>query len=694
MQQATESYVLGDFDNIAVEYHGVKSRFYKKNGRYYVETQGNKEKTEVFEIKYTFGFYPLQQYLIELPDGFIQALNIAWDSRPKKEGGQHWYHLRSDEDITREHPFYWTRYFQNWNGRCADCHSTSVNKNYDSENHRFNTTWSEINVGCEACHGPGSQHVAIINDAKYTEANTGFTYTKQKPLFWQFTKSSAIAQPKGKKNEQHIDMCGTCHALRNQLDENFIGHKFHDTNLIRLPLPPNYFPDGQILEEVFVMGSFLQSKMHEKGVTCMNCHDPHTNKVLVEGNGLCGQCHDAQIFDSPQHHFHDTGSAGAQCVNCHMPERVYMGVDNRRDHSFTVPRPQLSKDLGVPNACTQCHSEKSDDWAIDVLKKVGLETDIEHWAYVNQEAAQTDATVSSALLETIASGELPLVINAALLSHFSVLPSKISVQLSLEKLQDESPVIRRAAVTAMENVPPALRWQILSHYMDDTSKSVRFEIARVLAGVLNQLPPQDQQNLAALLKEYREGLEISADSPATQLVIANLELAMGNDYYAELAYEKALRSEPNYVPAMINFADFYRRAGRDEKAAQLLKNALKVAPESGGAQHSYGLYLVRQKKYKQALPHLEAALGADDSLPRYAYVYAVALDNQNNTEDAINVLLGANKRWPRQYDLLMTLVFFLEKSEKFFSIPKYVKELEMIAPKSPDVVRLVKKYRG
>lgn len=694
MQPATAAFVLGDFNNRRLAFHGVTSRFFQQAGKYYVETLGDGDKAQIFAIKYTFGFYPLQQYLIELDDGFIQALNIAWDSRPQEEGGQRWYHLRAEEDMSQDHPFYWTRHFQNWNGRCAHCHSTNVSKNYDAENHRFATTWSEVNVACEACHGPGSEHLARLQSGRYAADNSGFSGRKAKPLVWQFAAAAAVAEPQGEKSERHIDMCGSCHALRTQLEEDFTGAKFHDANLLQLPLPPNYFADGQIREEVFVMGSFLQSKMHAKGVSCMNCHNPHSNQLLVEGNDLCAQCHNVQIFDTPKHHRHKATSAGALCVNCHMPERTYMGVDRRRDHSFTIPRPDLSRDLGLPNACTQCHADEDNDWASAALKAWGVNANADHWAYINDGASRGDATFAPALAHAIARGDLPSAVEAGLLSHFSAFPSQAGVQVARAKLQHGDALVRRAAVTALEAVPVALRWQILADHLDDASDSVRFEIARVLAAELRRLAPAQRDKLSALLAEYRQVLEVSADAPATQLAIANLELALGNEDGAQLAYRRALRIEPAYVPALINFADFHRRAGREAQVEALLQNALRVAPESGGAQHSYGLYLVRRQQYRQALPHLEAAVSAEDALPRYAYVYAVALDNQNATDKAIEVLSGANQRWPHQYDILMTLVLYLEKAGKTFAIPKYVEDLREIAPQAPEVQRLVKKYRG
>ncbi|RLA44550.1 MAG: hypothetical protein DRR42_20340, partial [Gammaproteobacteria bacterium] len=608
MQVATADSVLGDFSSVTLSYHDIKSRFYKNKKHYYVDTLDNAGATSTFEIKYTFGFYPLQQYLLETKDGHIQALNTAWDSRSEEEGGQRWFHLQPDENITPEHPFFWARHFQNWNSRCASCHSTNVEKNYDAAAHSYNTTWSEINVSCEACHGPGSKHVALAKENKLADNNTGFTVPSSQSLSWQFEDDGAIATPQGKKSSTQIDMCGSCHALRTQLTDKTVGLGFHDANRLQLLNEGSYFADGQIREEAFVMGSFLQSKMHGKGVTCSNCHNPHSGKVLVEGNGLCAQCHKPAVFDTPAHHHHQEASAGAACVNCHMPARTYMQVDDRRDHSFTIPRPDLSQALGVPNACTSCHGDqtgKDDAWASEQMSKWGVKPRAGHWANISQRAQVGDVLVARALTRAVDEATLSPVVRASLLQQIAAFPSRVSMETAQKNLQDKNPMVRRAAVSALQALPAETRWQILSPHLQDKSRSVRFQLAETLADVFTQLPADQQNKLAGVIEEYRASLSVSADSPATQTAIATLELNLGDTQAAEQAYLQALRIEPNYIPALLNMADYYRGMGQEPEAEPLLKRALLVAPDSGAVQYSYGLHLIRKGDYDGALPHLK-----------------------------------------------------------------------------------------
>lgn len=695
MQSANTSTVLGDFSNKTIKFHGYASRFFMDKEQYFVETINDSGSKQVFPVRYTFGYRPLQQYLVDIGRGKLQAFDIAWDARSKEEGGQRWFHLQPDEKITTEHPFFWTRHFQNWNSRCAECHSTNLQKYYSAKTSSYNTQWSEINVSCEACHGPGSKHVEFAQAKKLSKTITGFSYQAQQPLSWKFKQGDEIASPQGKKNPDHINMCGSCHSLRTQLMENTSGQDFHDSSRLQLLNKGSYFDDGQIREEVFVMGSFLQSKMHAKGVTCNNCHNPHSGKVLIKGNGLCGQCHDPKVYDASKHHHHAASSTGAACVNCHMPNRTYMQVDERRDHSFTIPRPDLSLTLDVPNACTQCHkNEKGKDnaWANKQLLKWGIKSNDDHWSVLNHRARLGDLLVTRPLTTAVEQNVLPALIRASLLDQLAAMPSRVSVETAQKSLHDSSPLVRRAAVNALERLPAKTRWQLLSPHLKDKSRSVRFEIAETVADILNQLPPDQQAGLASLIKEYRQSLDVSADAPSTQVAIANLEMQLGHVDAAEQAYLQALRIEPGYVQALINLADFYRETGRESESEPLLKKALRVAPDSGATHHSYGLFLIRQQQYGEAMPYLKAALKQTNAQPRYAYVYAIALDNKNRTKNAIKVLAKANKRWPNQYDLLMTLVLYTEKAGDKNSIYKYLSVLTAIAPNAPYVKQLVKKY--
>ena len=338
-----------------------------------VRTDGHDGALHEYPIAYTFGVYPLQQYLIAMPRGRLRALGIAWDSRPKDQGGQRWFHLYPDQKLPAGDRLHWTGPDQTWNYQCADCHSTDLKKNYDLAANSYATGWTDVDVSCEACHGPGSRHVAWATsgdkaDPKDRPDRMGLADWLKATDHgrWEMNPETGIARRTEKLSSNELDTCAACHSRRKVIARTPTpGEPYLASYLPVLLEPGFYYADGQIDGEVYEYGSFLQSRMHAAGVTCSDCHDPHSAKLRASGNTLCAQCHSPAKFDVAEHHQHQPGGAGAQCVNCHMPTRTYMVVDVRRDHSLRVPRPDLSVSLGTPNACTQCHAERSAQWAAE-----------------------------------------------------------------------------------------------------------------------------------------------------------------------------------------------------------------------------------------------------------------------------------------------------------------------------------------
>ena len=365
--------MLGDFDDAKFRHSGIESRFFRRDGKFMVRTDGPDGKLADFEISYTFGVWPLQQYLIEFPGGRYQTLGIAWDAREKSEGGQRWFHIYPNEKMDYRDQLHWTGMYQNWNLQCAACHSTNLRKGYDAASNTYKTTFSEINVACEACHGPASRHVEWAKQAKppySAKDDKGLITLKTRwNEAWKFAATDvASAQRDRPADAAAMNTCAACHARRSTITENGTpGAPLEDTHRLALLTAPNYYADGQQREEVYVWSSFLQTTMYQRGVTCMDCHEPHALKLRAEGNALCVRCHNAAAFDTEKHHFHKAGTKGAQCVECHMPAQNYMVVDARRDHGIRSPRPDLSVALGSPNACTQCHADRKPGWAIAAM---------------------------------------------------------------------------------------------------------------------------------------------------------------------------------------------------------------------------------------------------------------------------------------------------------------------------------------
>ncbi|MDX1383768.1 MAG: multiheme c-type cytochrome, partial [Thermoanaerobaculia bacterium] len=575
MQEATEATVLGDFDGARFEHRGVTTTFRRDGDRYRVRTEGPDGEPADFEVAWTFGVAPLQQYLIDVGGGRIQALGVAWDARPEEEGGRRWYALYPDERLAPDDPLHWTGRDQNWNYMCSECHSTGLRKGYDPERDVYDTTWSEIDVACEACHGPGSLHAAWAEEIGDGVGGDGVggdprivALREDGDAAWVMDMERGIAaRSRPRTDRSQSEACARCHSRRSIFSEDYRhGGPLLDTHRLALLHEPLYFADGQIRDEVYVYGSFLQSRMHRAGVTCSDCHDPHSLQVRGEGNARCAACHLPERFDTPDHHFHERDSEGAACVACHMPERTYMGVDPRRDHSFRVPRPDLSQALGAPDACTLCHRDESPTWAAATVRDwYGDDRRSAPHYGERLHAASIGATGWRPGLEQLAGDpEQPGIVRATALDRLGREPDLATLDLSRRAIRDRDPLIRLAALRAVEALPPADRVELAADLLTDPVRGVRTEAGRLLAGVgTGDLPPGAATARQAALDEYEAGHRLNADRPESWLNRGLLETSRGDLEAAGLAYERALRMDLAFVPAYVNLADLRRSQGRD-----------------------------------------------------------------------------------------------------------------------------------
>ncbi|MCV6624904.1 MAG: tetratricopeptide repeat protein [Cellvibrionaceae bacterium] len=663
MRPADRASVLGNFDNASFEHFGQRSRFYKQGQDFYIETDNAKGQLQNYKVAYTFGFYPLQQYLLETEPGRLQALTVAWDSRPKTEGGQRWFHLYPDEKIPAGDPLHWTGAYFNWNSRCAECHSTNLQRGYSAKQNRYNTSWSEINVACEACHGPGAKHIRWAETGANKNADKAIL-SLQASGQWQLNPGSHTAKRdlgprKAAEPSDQLAVCGSCHSCRRMLgpqSPHRTGDSFLAAHSLQTLQSPLYHRDGQIQDEVYVLGSFMQSKMYGEGVVCSNCHQPHSLKLRGGQDGVCAQCHSPAQYAQPSHHHHRVGSPGAACVNCHMPETTYMVVDPRRDHSIRIPRPDLSEQLGSPNACVQCHQDKSNQWAAG------------HFSQWLQQADKTAPPMPALALsqprqQLAALNKATPLVAATLLERLADTADDSSLLVAQTRLHHDEPLLRLAAVEFMQVLPPARRLQELQGLLQEPVKAVRLAIARqLLEADASQLAPARQAALKKINDEYWQALLFHRDTAAGQLNIGLYHLAKGQGLQAERAYRQALRLEPGHVGAQLNLADLLRAQGREAQALQQLRQAAAAQPRAPAVQHALGLALVRGKQYAAALKALaEAATLAPDN-SRYQYVYAVALHSRGDGDRAIQVLERALQRQPDQPQLRQFLAQLYQRN--------------------------------
>jgi predicted CXXCH cytochrome family protein len=700
MQHATAESVLGNFDDARFTYAGITSTFFRRDGRYFVRTDGADGKLAEFEIQYTYGVTPLQQYLIEFPDGRIQALSIVWDVRPQSQGGQRWYHLYPKERITHTDPLHWTKGAQNWNFMCAECHSTEVRKNFDLATNTFKTTWSEISVGCEACHGAGSTHVEWARDKRAGD-HRGLVvrFDERVGVQWVMDATTGNATRSAPRtSSKEIETCALCHARRAQIWEGHVpGRPLADTHQPALLSAGLYEADGQMRDEVYNYGSFLQSRMYQSGVTCGDCHDPHSGKLRTQGNGVCYQCHSAEKYGGQAHTGHPLTPELASCPACHMPVREYMVIDPRHDHGFRVPRPDLSVEYGTPNACNDCHRDQPAQWAAAA---------VERWHGPQRKGLQTYASAFHAardglpeaknlLLQVAQDAEQPGIARATAYAEMAAFLTSNLISEVQRGVHDADALVRLGALRGMSQVPVEQRWGLANHLLGDPVRSVRVDAASFLAAVsAERLDAAQRAALEKGVQEYIAVQRVNADRPESHLNLGALYSQRGAPDQAEAEYKLALELDPQFAQAYVNLADLYRNLGRDKEGEKLLREAIRIAPGEPVVRHTLGLLLVRQQRSAEALAELERAARLDPGTARYVYVYAVALDSMGKRREALKVLEANHRRHPADRDTLVALATISRDFGAGEKALEYTRRLQALVPADPGVQRLLRELGG
>ncbi len=652
--------VLGDFDDATFEHKGVVSRFFREGEDFFIETDGADGRLARFKIRYVVGVEPLQQYLVELDGGRLQALDLAWDTEAKR-----WYHLYPQIDVSAGNGLHWTGPYKNWQARCAVCHQTDFRKNYDPKTRSYHTAWSELTVGCESCHGPGEAHIAWARDDDGVKDWTGLT------LHGLVAPASSDRQT----NEQN--MCGPCHSRRESLgpDSTPPGDPFADHYNLATLGDGLYFDDGQQDEEVYILGSFLQSKMHEKGVTCSNCHDPHSGQLVAEGNAVCTQCHNEagrqefptlvlKDFDTPDHHHHPNGSAGAQCDSCHMPERDYMVVDGRRDHFFRVPDPLLSEKVGSPDACLSCHEERDAAWAAAAIADWAPgRPPADHHTAMLFDAVRKEGLTRNRLLELAELArdtDKPAIVRATALREIVDQADEATRQSLSGLLGDPSDIVRQTAVRLWRSAPPAERVRHLLPLLDDPVASVRVATALELASLPPDALPQEQRPpLQDGLGALRASMTAKADFPETQMAIGGLAMVMRNWTAAQAAFAEAVFMDPQLVQAWITRARIAEALGETSEATAILRSGRKRNPGDPLIAAALAQRLMQEGRLSEAVPIFKEAVAADptDQDMRINLAYALLQSGDLSAAGSEIELLRA--RTP--YDAMVMMLYGLHQ---------------------------------
>ncbi|MEW4455652.1 cytochrome c3 family protein [Bremerella sp. JC817] len=744
MDLATDETVLADFNNAELPHHDLTSKMFRRDGKFMINTEGPDGQMHDYEIKYVFGVHPLQQYMVEMEPptpgsppgsiGRVQVLRESWDTVLKK-----WFYLSPPdvkEKLAVDDPLHWTGRTQNWNHYCADCHSTNLQKNFDLATNSYHTTFTDIDVNCETCHGPGSAHVELANATS---------------LFWDRNLGYGLRKLKGDSTEAQltqVETCGTCHSRRQVICPSYqLGDNYYDQYNNELIAPQTYYCDGQIMEEDYVYGSFLQSKMFHKGIRCTDCHDPHTTKLKFEGNLLCTSCHQhpAGKYDTPAHHFHKTGSTGTSCVECHMPETTYMEVDPRRDHSIRIPRPDLSVELGTPNACTKCHLDKADlpreehpdvtrydqwlalaragdedvkaglagvdRWALDAVNQWYGDTSKipkeEHYAHKLSRAWSNEPTAGEGLVEMVRDTKLPGIVRASGMMYLANYLNEDSVQAALRFMSDEDPQVRIAAIETLRDVPPLspnLQAKVLDALLirlNDEDRSVRTAAAWSLANEDSRALELrgESEAFVKALSEAMDAIQRDNDQPASHLSMGVLYERMGKIPEAEKAYRTAIRLDPGFTGPRSNLVTLLqqRQDSEEQQMRQLVIQGQRPAAEAMAEDLGKRAVEIARLRIEE-LRNIERDVSQQPNFAPLQYQYGSALymaakhTSPETAEPFFNEAFDAYKKAkeldPNNAQYALMYVLISQYLERWDEADQAIANLMELVPNNPEFMQL------
>ncbi len=648
MQPATDSFVLGDFNNAVFTADGVTSKFFKKDGKFFINTQGPDGSNQDYEVKYTFGFTPLQQYLVEFPGGRMQATRASWDTKQKK-----WFHQYAGNKIPAGDWLHWTGNGQNWNTMCASCHSTNVNKGYDVATDTYHTTYNDINVSCESCHGPGKNHIDYINGDDYKAGRK--------------TAGSLLMLYNGEGQMAQVNMCGYCHARRVDITGSVTpGKELLNDMLAELPTTTFFYADGQMRDEDYNYTSFLQSRMFHKGVVCSNCHDPHSAKLKLEGQIVCSQCHDPNKYNQPTHTMHTSVATDVTCITCHMPSKLYMGNDLRHDHSFRIPRPDLSVKYGTPNTCNACHKDKTAQWAADKIvanfgsvRRYHFSEDLIPGSMLNE---GSEKHLDKLLTDTA----IPNIVRAAAIHYLGQMNSASAGQSIVNKLNDSSALVRQSAIDAVTAFPASFWMNAAAPLLRDEVRAIRIGAANLFMNVPAQQMPSELFDAFSKAKAELDRFIIYQTDFAQGNVQAGDYFRKQNDFAAaEKYYRRAIAKDSQLTIARVNLSSALNATGKNAEALQQLLIAAKLEPKSDHIIYSLGLLYAEMSQPVLAAEALKKCIALNPQNIRAYYNYGLLMQQSGNAAAAEKVFLDALKKSPTDGDVLNALTILYIQNRQY-----------------------------
>lgn len=645
-------------------------------------TRGFKGERKAYRVVRVIGNDPLRQFLIEAPGGRLQTCDASYDPHRKE-----WFDVFGSDAREAGDWGDWTGQGMNWNAMCAACHNTRLRKNYEPQTNSYHTKMAEMSVGCEACHGPMKAHVEW-------QKNPPPGYSSEQR---EENSKKGLSDPTVHRLDKTrmLDTCAACHSRRMEVTGDLVpGESYYDHFALTVTDGTDtYYPDGQVRDENYAYASFISSRMYHAGLTCGDCHEPHSNKRLIQGNLLCMRCHSggteppAPVIVPETHSPCPPGTPGQDCVSCHMPVTNYMQRHPRHDHGFTIPDPLLTKEHGVPNACNRCHTDKSTDWALQEASRFygdKLERPTRQRALLVARARRGDADALDGLIRMLKSEVIPAWrATACHLMERWVMDTRATESL-LHALKDDSPLVREASarvlVHSCRNRNGTVR-TAMRHLLDDPLRSVRVAAAWALVDEL------DLKTKAG--RELTHMLDINSDQPTGRMRLSQFAYLRGDATAAIRQIRKAIEWDPNSPPFHHDLAILLNATGDNQGAVKSLQRAIELDPGEAEYHYKLALAMAEQGDMQASISAFEKTVALDASHARAWYNLGLAYHSSGQQAKALHALRTGEQNDPSDHAIpYARATIHAQMGERQEAIDAAGKALRL-RPDFPEAMRLL-----
>jgi tetratricopeptide (TPR) repeat protein len=627
---------------------GYHVEFDGKQG--WVRESGPKE-VKKYPIVHAMGGKNVYYFLTPMDRGRLQVLPLAYDVQSKSWFDTAASGIRHFQDIEEE-PVGWKDPEYTFNTSCYGCHVSQFTRNYDLKTDTYNSIWREPGINCESCHGSAVEHVRVCRQA-----------VKGRPP--GDLKIDVIRPPKYSRKIA-ADACAVCHAKATPLTVSFRpGDDFFDHFDLGVLDLPDYYPDGRDLGENYTYTQWLMSPCAKSGqMDCLHCHTSSGRFRFTEDtkNNACMPCHAERVKNASAHSHHPEGSAGNQCISCHMPKTEFARM-RRSDHSMLPPTPAATIAHKSPNACNVCHRDKEAAWADKLVRqwrKRDYQAPVLLRASFVDAARKRDWKNLPAMLEYLGRKDHDAVFAASLIRLLRPCSDDRKWAVLIRALEDPSPLVRASAAESMGDRIDAETLNALSPIINDKSRLVRIRAASAMAAIPREsLAVGTTAAFDKAAAEFKTTLDARPDAWASHYNLGIFYFAQQDYRQAVASYETAIRLQPRAIQPYVNSSFAYNALGLNDKAVQSLRKACELQPKSFEANLNLGLLLGEMSRFEEAAVHLQKAAELTPGSAVAIYNLGVINAKLGKIDSSIDLLRRAYGLQPENPQYGYSLAFYL-----------------------------------